>query len=219
MTFEYKKFAALLDEADAELLKIMATKCNGPTDYSQLSAVLFLLIRASSLLRSALVVLEGGRLDAYDAVKRAYWESWALAFEFRLEGSQPKIARWHSDKNKNGIPDVKRIEDYMKSQGISSPRLGSDYGGLSEAAHPTKLAAENSVVVVVAPRSGDILAGKSLAAAREAFEGEQPMTMYRFLWLVMEEREGLIAIGSDLNAMPSAHRFTSEFLEAYPDSR
>jgi hypothetical protein len=219
MKFDYQNFAALLDEADIELLRILATQCKGPSDYSQLSAVLFLLIRASSLLRSALVILEAGRLDAYDAVKRAYWESWALAFEFRLEGSQPRTARWHSDKNKNGIPDVKRIEDYMKSQGISSPLLRNDYGGLSEAAHPTKLAAENSVVVVVAPRSGDILAGQSLAGAREAFEGEQSMTMYRFLWLVLEEREGLIAISSDLGAMPNAHKFTSEFLAAYPDAK
>lgn len=110
MEFQYKKFATLLDEADTELLRILATQCKGPSDYSQLSAVLFLLIRASSLLRSALLILEGGRLDAYDAVKRAYWESWALAFEFRLEGSQPKTARWHADKNKNGIPDVKGLK-------------------------------------------------------------------------------------------------------------
>jgi hypothetical protein len=42
MSFDYKIFAGFLDEAEAELLKIMAARCNHPLDHSQLAAVLFL---------------------------------------------------------------------------------------------------------------------------------------------------------------------------------
>ncbi len=217
--FDYRRFAGYLDEADSELLRLIASKCRGVSDNSQLAAVLFLLIRSSSLLRASLSILEWGRLDAYDTVRRAYWESWALAFEFRLDGSQPKATKWHEDKNKFGIPDVKKVEDYLKSQGIASPLLGRDYGGLSEVAHPTKSATENSVVVVVAPRGGDTVASKSLIGARAAFEEEQPMVMYRFLWLIIEERKGLIVVGSDLAAFPTASGFMSEFESSSPKVR
>jgi hypothetical protein len=219
MNFDYKIFAGFLDEAEAELLKIMAARCNDASDHSQLAAVLFLLIRANSLLRSALSILEEGRLDAYDAVRRAYWESWALAFEFRLEGSQPKVTHWHTDKNKFGIPDIKKIETYMKLRGIPAPLLGKDYGGLCEVAHPTKSAAENSAVIVVASRGGDTVASRSLIEAKGAFEQEQPETMYRFLWLIIEERKGLTEINSDLAALPTAHKFALDFAKSSPKIR
>jgi len=41
----------------------------------------------------------------------------------------------------------------------------------------------------------------SLSSAREAFEKELPDVMYRFLWLLIEERTGLIDINCDLTAM------------------
>jgi hypothetical protein len=217
--FDYRTFAGFLDEAEAEILKLIDSKRIGASDHSQLAAVLFLLIRASSLLRASLSILEWGRLDAYDAVRRAYWEAWALAFEFRLAESQPKAAKWHEDQKKFGEPDIKKIEDFMKLQGIASPLLGKDYGGLSEVAHPTKSAAVNSMVVVVAPRGGDTVASRSLIRARASFEQEQPETMFRFLWMLIEERQGLIQIGSDLKALPTAYRFTLDFENASPKIR
>ena len=47
MKFDYKIFAAFLDETEAEVLKIMAARCNDASDHSQLAAVLFLLDRKS----------------------------------------------------------------------------------------------------------------------------------------------------------------------------
>ena len=129
------------------------------------------------------------------------------------------MTHWHTDKNKFGIPDIKKIETYMKLQGIPAPLLGKDYGGLCEVAHPTKSAAENSAVIVVASRGGDTVASRSLIEAKAAFEQQQPETMYRFLSLIIDERKGFIEINSDLKALPTACRFASEFQNSSPKIR
>ena len=219
MSFDYKLFRGFIDESQAELLKIMAAKCNDPSDHSQLAAVLFLLIRASSLLRASLLILESGHLDAYDAVRRAYWEAHALAFEFRLATSLSKVATWHKHKNANGIPKIARIESYMKADGITDAFLDEVYRGLSAVVHATKFAAENSAVMVVAPTGGDTIARRSLIAARDAFEKEQPDVMYRFLWLLIEERKGLIEINCDMTALPNACSFAFDYAKSSPRIR
>ena len=208
--FDYKTFAGFLDEAETELLRIRTS------DDSQLAAVLLLLIRASSLLRASLSLLELGRLDAFDVMRRAHWESWALAYEFRLKGSQSKATKWHKNKNKYGGPDLKKIEEYMRLDGIASPRLGKDYGGLSRLTHSTKSAAINSAIVVGAKRGGETKASKKIIDSREAFEQEEAGTMYRFLWLTTGEREGLIEIGTDLTRMPTSHKFILDFGKSSP---
>jgi len=219
MPFDYKLFLGFIDEAQAELLKIMAAKCNDPSDHSQLAAVLFLLIRASSLLRSSLLILEAGHLDAYDALRRAYWEAHALAFEFRLAASSSKVAAWHKYKNANGIPKTARIEQYMRADGITDAFLDKVYRGLSAMVHATKSAAENSLVMVVAPSGGDTVARRSLIAARETFEKEQPDVMYRFLWLLIEERKGLVQINCDMTALPNACNFALDYAKSSPTIR
>jgi hypothetical protein len=216
--FDHEIYLACIKEVEAELLRIGATECNHWRDQSQLSAVIFLLIRATSLLRSVLSMLVNGPLDACDAVRRAYLEAWLLAFEFRLEGSGSRAAQWHKEKHKHGSVDIKRIENYVKSQGIRSPMLGNDYGGLSKVAHPTKYAAENSVAVVAAT-SGDSVAIASLIEARAKFQTEDlPMTMYRFLWLVIEEREGLIKISANMSVLPVAMAYMKEYEKLLSES-
>jgi hypothetical protein len=211
MGLDYKAYRGYLDEAEAQLLTIGATKCNRLLDLTQLSAAVFLLIRAISLFRSALSHLESGPLDAYDAVRRAYLETWLLAYEFRLEQSGPKAARWHLGYPMSWSPDIKRIEAYSKSQGIKVPMLGSDYGGLSQLAHPTKAAAENSVAVATAPH-GNSVASRSLSEAKASFERKDvPEMMYRLLWLIIEERKSLIRIEVDLTAMPAALKYANEY--------
>ena len=208
---DYPAYFGYLRESEAELLKIGIAKCNGFHDQTQLSAVIFLLLRATSLFRSGLSILANGPLDAYDAVRRAYLETWLLAYEFRLEGSQPKTARWHNRIPKSWSPDFQLIEAYTKAQGITEPMLGKDYGGLSEAAHPTKSAAENSFATITAPR-GEPIARASLIAAKTHCECKDvPMTMYRFIWLITQEQSGLIRIEADMTALPTADTFANEY--------
>ena len=97
----------------------------------------------------------------------------------------------------------------MRSHGITDTYLDKIYQGLSAVVHATKSAAENSAVMVVAPSGGDTIARRSLIAARTVFENELPDIMYRFLWLLIEERDGLIQIDCDLTALPKAHEFAS----------
>jgi hypothetical protein len=55
--------------------------------------------RATSLFRSALVLLHAGLMDACDVIRRAYWEAWMLGYEFRIDVSSTHAARWHLEEN------------------------------------------------------------------------------------------------------------------------
>jgi hypothetical protein len=214
METDHAAYSGYLDEVEVELLRIGTAKCNCLRDQSQLSAVIFLLIRAGSLLRSVLSILDNGRLDAGDAIRRAYLETWLLAFEFRLEGSQPKTILWHQGRKDAWRLALKKIEAYTRSQGIKEPMLGKDYGGLSGVAHPTRSAAENSVALVVAPH-GDSIARASVIDAKTKFEhGDLPMTMYRYLWLVIEERPGMIGTEVDIILLPTAVKYANDFAKS-----
>lgn len=180
--------------------------------------MIFLLIRATSLFRSVLSELAHGSLDAYDAVRRAYLETWLLAFDLRLEASQAKAARWHTGQPQSWSPDIQRLQEYLRLQGITEPMLGHDYGGVSEVVHPTRAAAENSVAVVTA-KHGDGAALASVIEARRNFESRDvPMMMYRFIWLVLEERAGLINTGVDPKAMATAVRYVNEYAKTLAPS-
>jgi len=208
----YPEYFGYLKESKAELLKIGAGKCNRMRDESQLSAVVFLLLRATSLFQSVLSILKSGQLDACDAVRRAYLETWLLAFEFRLQESQSKTALWHKGKDKSWSASLQTLVKYAKSQGIQEPMLGRDYGGLSKAAHPTKVAARNSAVLLTAPPGGDSIERISLLEAKADLECKDvPEMMYRFLWLIIEERTGLIQIGADTGALPTAVSYANEY--------
>jgi hypothetical protein len=88
--------------------------------------------------------------------------------------------------------------------------MGKTYGGLCEVAHPTRTAAENSLAVVTAPH-GDSVA-TTLIEAQANFESKDvPMLMYRFLWLIIEERTGLIKIEADMAALPTAISYTNKY--------
>jgi hypothetical protein len=88
----YAGYLSYLREIEGELLRIGSTKCNKLRDESQLSAVIFLLIRGVSLFRSVLLLLSLSSLDACDAVRRAYLETWLLAFEVQTRRIEAKDA-------------------------------------------------------------------------------------------------------------------------------
>ncbi len=203
---DYTAYSSYLKESEAELVKLGITKCNRMRDQSQLTAVVFLLIRGASLFRSVLSLLKNGQLDACDAVRRAYLETWLLAFEFRLQESKAKTALWHEGKGQSWKANLQRLAPFLTSQGVD-PKLKDDYSGLSEMAHPTKLAASNSAVLVTAPLGGV----SELNKAKDFLEGDIPMMMYRFLWLIIEERKGLIPLEVNMSVLPSAVRYVSEY--------
>ena len=105
---------ACIDELEREFLRVGANECNCLQDTSQLSAFLRLAVRADSLLRGMLLLLSDGTLDSYDAVRRAYYETWCLQFEFRLKSSSGKVARWFQGQADAWKPDPQRLEVISK---------------------------------------------------------------------------------------------------------
>ncbi len=84
MAFDLKAFTGCLDELDRCLFDAAAHQdCQGFNKDTQLTAVLTLLVRCSSLFRSLLQLFVSGSTDAFQVVLRAFEESWYLAFYFR----------------------------------------------------------------------------------------------------------------------------------------
>ncbi len=48
--------------------------------------------------------------------------------------------------------------------------------------------------------------------AKASLEAEMPMMMYRFLWLVIDERAGLISLDADLGSLPRAVSFVNAYV-------
>jgi hypothetical protein len=89
----YDQIFGCLDELDRELLRIGAEQCDFLRRRNQHTAVVLLLLRSSSLLRSVVRLYRSVELDAFDAVRRAFFESWQLAFQFRMENVRGEIGR------------------------------------------------------------------------------------------------------------------------------
>src|SRR5438445_10928208 len=94
-TFEPKQILTCLDEIETELFRIADNEeCQRFHKDTQLTAVLLLLMRMSSLIRSLLLLLESGNFDGFDPVLRAFEETFYLAHELRLSASAEKTAAW-----------------------------------------------------------------------------------------------------------------------------
>lgn len=199
------------EELERELLRIGRERCDHLRQESQLSAVVFLLLRVISLFRSMVELLRNDSLDAFDAVRRAFLEGWLLAFQFRRRESADDAARWLARRPDSWNPRIGQLEEYARTRGHGAPNLGRDYGDLSELAHPTRSAAENSVALVTA-RLGVNIEAHHVEEAKLALERGLPGTLYRLAWLVLDEHEDLIPLYTDENNL----RVTSQFANEYP---
>lgn len=148
--FDYEKFQAHLFELESALSLTAMRDCQSLHADSQLSAAIYALLRATSLFRATLSLLQSDIMDANDVMRRAFWEAWMLGYEFRLESSARHARLWHEEKHKHGNPDISLVKSYENAHGITTSTYGVAYGGLSEVSHPTKSAAENSFVTVTA---------------------------------------------------------------------
>jgi len=137
-----------------------------------------------------------------------------LGYEFRIGVSSTHAARWHLEKNKHGEPNIGTVKTFEKSHGITSSTYGAAYGGLSEVAHPTKSAAENSVVTMSAlhgDKSGRIEQACHLIAYNDA-----PAMMYLLIWTVFAEWPGMISLGVTPENIPKSAEFYNEYNRQNP---
>lgn len=209
MSLDLVQIEACCAETERELLRVGGERCKALTDNSQLSAVLFLVLRCFSLFRSMLHLLNLNKLDAFDSVRRSFLETWLLALELRLVDSATRAAKWLARQGDSWSADIKRLEEYSKSREPKAPLLGRYYGELSELAHPTRVAAENSVALT-ATRYAINTEAEAIRGARSEFEKELPELLYRLLWLVLDEDKTLIPLHVNENATPTAVQFAEQ---------
>jgi hypothetical protein len=207
--YDHDKFQQYLFELESALSLIGIRDCQDLQDHTQLSAAIYALLRATSLFRATLMLLEAGLMDASDVMRRAYWEAWMLGYEFRLEGSIQHAKLWHREKHKHGMPEVSRVKSYEEGRGIKASTYGASYGGLSEVSHPTKSAAENSVVTISAIH-GD-RSGRVDHARKTILHGDAPSMMYLLIWTAFSEWPGMISLGIKPEDVPQSAAFYAEY--------
>jgi hypothetical protein len=187
MALDRNQFTACLDEIDRTIFKISDhDDCRRFHADSQLTAVLFLLIRCSSLLRSLLTIFLAGEPDAFQVVLRAFEESWYLAHYLRFSENGGRAARWLAGENDSWSADLGMLMNFARERGLPDPNMGRDYGRLSEVAHPTKSAAMNSATLCGA-RLGIDGADAELSEERKNEEARFPDALYRLVWLIVDQ--------------------------------
>jgi hypothetical protein len=134
-----------------------------------------------------------------------------LGYEFRLKSSSAHAMQWHFEKHKHSDPDIKKIKAFEALHKIPTPKYGSDYGGLSEVSHPTKSAAENSVVTVTALHANPD-SRVHLEHARDIMAHEDaPAIMYLLIWTTIVESPDMISLGIKPEAVPKAFSFYNDY--------
>jgi len=199
-----------LDEVEQELLRVGQERCDFLLQDSRLTAVILLLLRCVSLLRSIVDLFRLERLDALDSVRRAFLESWHLAFQFRLENVSGEAGRWLARSPKAWAADLRRLDVYARGRGHRAPNLARDYGDISGLAHPTRDAAENSVALITR-RRGINTEPQMVDQAIAGLETTIPALLYRFLWLVLDQDATLLPLQVEDANIPNAVRFANQY--------
>jgi hypothetical protein len=211
MPLDYQQVRQCRDEVEHELFRIANhDDCKRFHEETQLTAVVFLLIRCASLFDSLVLVFQSRNLDGFHPVLRAFEETWNLAHELRLKDQHAKATKWLAEANDTYLASISVLNEFVKNRGQHQPSLGRDYGSLSELSHPTRSAAMNSVGVALR-RLGAEGAEVEFQKAEENDELRIPYALHRLIWLVIDQDPRFIPIPVDTNKMP----FSMKFFEAY----
>jgi len=207
LALDYKQVGACLDEIDRELFRVAGhDDCKGFHVDSQLTAVLLLLVRSSSLLRSLLILFQAGETDGFQVVLRAFEEAWNLAHDFRLAEHAGRASRWLAEENDSWAARLSKLITFARGRGLPSPSIGRDYGRLSEVAHPTKSAAMNSATLC-GSRLGIEGADAELVEERQNEEARFPDALYRLLWLMVDQDKKFIPLQVNSKNVPLSWKF------------
>jgi hypothetical protein len=107
--------------------------------------------------------------------------------------------------------------EFAKKRGHPGPNIGRDYGLLSELAHPTRTAAENSVTLSGIRRGIDG-AKKEIEEAQENNPERIRYALYRLIWLVSDQDEQFINVPVDLKRIPGCEKFLKEYDHVDPNT-
>jgi hypothetical protein len=210
MPLDFRRLNMCLLETERELIRVGRERHEFLQQKSQDAALILLLLRCCSLFRAMLSSLQRQELDAFDAVRRAYLETWHLAFQFRMPNLRGQAGRWLAGQPNSWSADIGTLEAYARGRGLNAPDIGSDYGDLSELAHPTRSAAENSAALILW-KLGINQDGKTVEEAISSLEDGMAGMIYRLLWLALDEDSTLAPLRLDDSKMPTALAFCTEF--------
>ena len=217
MPLEKELIIDCLDEIDRCLFGAgKHDDCQGFHKNTQLTAVLILLVRCSSLLRSLVQLFESGATDSFQVVLRAFEESWYLALYYRFRGQSVNAAKWQAEVPGQWSPPIGELVKFAKGRGVTEPTLGKDYGRLSEVAHPTKAAAFNSVTLCGA-RFQIHEAIDEMVEERKNEEERFPDALYRLVWVMLDGDEGFIPLHISKQELPKSVKYVE--LDKYSDSK
>lgn len=207
MALDHKQIDSCLNEIDRALFRVADhNDCQRFNVDTQLTAVVLLLIRCSSLLRSLLTIFLSGGADAFQVVLRAFEESWYLGHYLRFAEHSGGAARWLAGENKSWSADLGTLMDFARERGLPDPSMGCDYGRLSEVAHPTKSAAMNSATLCGA-RLGIDAANAELVEERKNEEARFPDALYRLVWLMVDQDKKFIPLHVKATDVPLCWKF------------
>jgi hypothetical protein len=216
--FEPSQILKCLDEIEGELFRIADnSECQRFHKDTQLTAMVLLLMRMSSLIRSLLLLLDSGNFDGFDPVLRAFEETFYLAHELRLGVSADKATAWLRGDKDTWSGKIGVLVEFAKKRGHPGPNIGRDYGLLSELAHPTRSAANNSVTLG-AVRRGIEGARAELAEADKNNPERIRYALYRLIWLLSDQDEQFVNIPVDLKKMPEAESFVQNYDHISPET-
>jgi hypothetical protein len=212
MSPDSKHVIQCLDEVEHELFRCADdVECERFHKDSHLTAMLLLLLRTSSLLRSMLLSLQfTDLLDGFHLIARGFEETWNLAYDLRLSAHRDRAARWLARTNKSWSARIDDLLSFAIGRGYREPTLGPDYGLLSELAHPTRSAAENSVTLC-GVRMGIDGAQAQIATEDVNCEKRIAAALYRLLWLILDQDPKFIQLPVQESNMPRSSQFVSEY--------
>jgi hypothetical protein len=207
LSLDYEQIGACLEEIDRALFRVADHEdCQRFHVDTQLTAVVLLLLRCSSLLRALLILFRSGETDAFQVVLRAFEESWYLAHDLRLAEHSGRASRWLAEENDSWAARLGKLITFARGRGLPNPSIGRDYGRLSEVAHPTKSAAMNSVTLCGA-RLGIDGADAELVEERKNEEARFPDALYRLLWLMVDQDKKFIPLHVEAKNVPLSWKF------------
>jgi hypothetical protein len=216
MPLDYDRVRKCLDEIDAALFSVAdSAECEKFHRDSQLTAVVLLALRMSSLVRSLLALLPSESFDGFDAVLRAFEETWYLGHELRLSAYHDKAMAWLAGECNTWSAKISVLLAFGERRGHHRLNIGRDYNLLSELAHPTATAAQNSLTVCLV-RRGLAEANAELTKARENNPERIRYALYRLGWLVLDGDPQFIPIPVAQGTMPLTEAFLNTYEHVEP---
>ncbi len=124
--------------------------------------------------------------------------------------SAEKTAAWLRGDKDTWSGKISVLVEFSKKRGHPGPNIGRDYGRLSELAHPTKGAANNSATLCGVRRRIDG-AELELAEAEKNNPERIRYALYRLVWLLSDEDEQFVKIAVDLKKIPESEKFVQNY--------